>query len=85
MIPKFDEPILIPSKKYNLSADVAIYDNKIAYMSIKDELAVIIESKEMADVMKSVFDLAFEEAKRIKNINKLVGEYKESLKGYESK
>jgi len=85
MIPKFDEPVLIPSKKYKFSADMAIYDQKIAYISTEKEMAIIIESKEIADVMKGIFDLAFEEAKRMKNINKLVGEYKESLKGYESK
>lgn len=31
----------------------------------KGGIAIIIESKEIADVMKSVFDLAYEEAKRL--------------------
>lgn len=84
-MPKFDEPILIPSKKYKSSADISIYDNKISYMSPEEELAIIIESKEMTDVMKSIFDLAFEEAKRLNKINKLVGEYKKSIEEYNSK
>lgn len=83
--PKLDKPILIPPKKYRFPADIAIYDNKIGYMSTKEELAIIIESKEMADVMKSIFDLAYEEAKRINKINKLVTQYKESLNKYSSR
>lgn len=63
--PKFDEAILIPKKKYKLSADVAIYDNKINYMSTIEGISIIIESQEMADIMKNIFDLAFEEAKRL--------------------
>ncbi len=86
MLSKLDKSILIPKEKYQFSADVAIYDNRIGYVSSnKDGFSIIIESKEMADVMKSVFDLAFEEAKRLNKINKLVGEYKESLNEYSSK
>ena len=62
----FDEAMLIPTEKYRFPSDLAIYDNKIGYMSPeKGGFAVIIESKEMADVMKSIFDLAWEEAKRL--------------------
>lgn len=62
----FDNAILIPKDKYNFPADLAIYDNKIAYMSAeKGGIAIIIEIKEMSDVMKNVFDMAFEEAKRL--------------------
>jgi sugar-specific transcriptional regulator TrmB len=63
---KLDTPLLIPEKKYTTPADLAIYDNKIGYLSSENGgFAVIIESKEMAEVMKSVFDLAWEEAKRL--------------------
>jgi sugar-specific transcriptional regulator TrmB len=56
----------IPKNKFKFTADLAIYDDKIGYMSADNGgLAVIIESKEMSSVMKSMFDLAFEEAKRI--------------------
>jgi len=62
----FDTATLIPKNKYRFPAELAIYDDKIAYMSSQEKgLAIVIESKEMADVMKSVFDLAFEEAKRL--------------------
>ena len=62
--PKFDEPILIPKTKSKFPADVAIYDNKIGYMSPEEEIAIIIESKEISDVMKNIFDLAFKGARR---------------------
>lgn len=62
---KFDHPVLIPIDRYKASADVAIYDDKVGYISAeKNGFAVIIESKEMAEAMKNIFDLAFEEAKK---------------------
>jgi sugar-specific transcriptional regulator TrmB len=66
----FDQPITIPINKSSFLADLAVYDNKIGYMSHKNGgLAILIESKEIADVMKDIFDLAFEEAKRL---NKMI-------------
>jgi len=63
---EYDIPVLIPKEKYKTPADMAIYDNKISYMSPeRGGFGVIIESKEMAEVMKSVFDMAWEEAKRL--------------------
>ena len=60
-----DEYALIMNPKYDFSADVAIYDNKIAYMTREGGgTAVVLESKEISGIMKSIFDLAFEEAKR---------------------
>jgi sugar-specific transcriptional regulator TrmB len=83
MIPKFDKPILIPQKKYTFAVDMAIYDNKIGYMSLDKPLsAIIIEDKRIADAMKSIFDLAYQEAKRITNINKHLQKYKKSLQKF---
>lgn len=63
----FDKSILIPKSKYKFRVDLAIYDDKIGYMSSeKGGSAIIIESGEMADVMKKVFDLAWEAAGRQK-------------------
>lgn len=64
----FDKSVLIPKEKYNFPADLAIYDNKIGYMSPEDGgIAVIIESEKISDVMKGVFDLAFEKARSIES------------------
>jgi sugar-specific transcriptional regulator TrmB len=65
---KYDEHYLVPTDKFPFPADLAIYDNKIGYMTGEQKgLAIIIESKEIAGVMKSVFDLAFEQAKKLDN------------------
>lgn len=70
MSPVSDLSILIPKIKYCFSSDFAIYDEKIGFMSAKNGgWAVIIENKEMSDVMKSLFDLAFEEAKKLNRGN----------------
>lgn len=64
--PGFDTPILIPKDKYKFPADMAIYDDKIGYMSPENGgIAILIENKEIANVMKNMFDLAWEEAKRL--------------------
>jgi hypothetical protein len=61
-----DKYMIIPKDKYKFPADLAIYDNKIGYMSSENGgVAIIIESTEMSDVMKSIFDLAWKEAKRL--------------------
>lgn len=66
----FDKPVLIPNEKFKWVADLAIYDNKVGYMTSDDGgIAVGIESKEIAEVMKNLFDLAYEEAKKI-SVNK---------------
>lgn len=65
-LPTIDKPAIIPLNKFKSPADLAIYDDKISYMTAEDGgFGVIIESKEMAEVMKNVFDLAYEEAKRL--------------------
>jgi sugar-specific transcriptional regulator TrmB len=66
-----DEAIFIPEENYKMPADFAIYDNKIAYMTGDNGgFGVIIESTDMANAMKSIFDLAHKEAKRIAAKNK---------------
>lgn len=83
---QFDKTVLIPKAKYKFPAELAIWDNKIGYVSPdKKGFAMTIESEEIAEMMKNIFDLAFEEAKRLNKINRLVGEYKESLDEYASK
>ena len=63
---KLDTPILIPKDKYKMPADIAIYDDKIGYMTPTDGgFAIIIQNKELAEVMKNIFDIAWEEAKRL--------------------
>ncbi len=59
------EMALVPTNKYYFSPEINIYDDKIMIASWKEKLGIIIQSKEIADAMKSIFELAWAEAKRL--------------------
>ncbi|MFA5131526.1 MAG: helix-turn-helix domain-containing protein [Patescibacteria group bacterium] len=59
------EVALVPIDKYGFSPEIDIYDNKIMIASWREKLGIIIESDEIADVMKKMFELAWIEAKRM--------------------
>lgn len=59
------ESALVPADKYYFSPEINIYDNKVMIASWKEKLGIIIESSEIADAMKKVFELAWPEAKRL--------------------
>jgi len=56
---------LIPADKFRFSPEINIYDNKIMIASWKENLGIIIESEEIADAMKKIHDLAWQEAERL--------------------
>ena len=60
------ELALVPADKYLFSPDIEIYDNKIMIASWREKLGIIIESGEIADAMKKIFELAWIAAKGIK-------------------
>lgn len=67
---KFDkiqirETALVPPDKYNFSPEINIYDKKIMIASWREELGITIESKEISEAMKKIFELAWAEAKRL--------------------
>lgn len=55
---------LVPQKQFNWSPEIQVYNNKINITSWKDKLGIIIESKEIADAMRTIFDMSFETAKQ---------------------
>ncbi len=61
------ETVIIPKDKYFFSPEINIYDNKVMIASWKEKLGITIESKEIAEAMKSIFELAWAEAKRLEN------------------
>jgi len=66
---KNDEWVFIPEKDFKSNSDLAIYDNKISYMTHENNgLGIIIESKEISDVMKDIFDFAHTQAKKISTL-----------------
>ena len=59
------ETAMVPADKYYFSPEINIYDNKVMIASWKEKLGIIIESSEISDAMKKVFELAWAEAKRL--------------------
>ncbi|HEY1075002.1 MAG TPA: helix-turn-helix domain-containing protein [Patescibacteria group bacterium] len=57
------ESALVDPEQFNFSPEINVYDNKIAIMSLAEEFAVIIESKEIAEAQKKIFELAWKGAK----------------------
>ena len=54
--------ILIDSKKYNFSPEVNFYDNKVLIISWNEKIAILIESKEIAECFKMMYDFSWENA-----------------------
>ncbi|MCF7865496.1 MAG: hypothetical protein K9M11_03250 [Candidatus Pacebacteria bacterium] len=59
------EIAFVPADKYYFSPEINIYDNKVMIASWRENLGIIIESAEIADVMKKMYELAWTEAKRL--------------------
>lgn len=64
------ESALVPPDEYSFSPEINIYDNKIVFMSLVEKFSLIIESKELADALKKVFELSWKEATRLDNLSK---------------
>ncbi len=59
------ESALVPKDEYYFSPEINIYDNKVMIASLREKLGIIIESAEIADAMKKIYELAWAEAKRL--------------------
>ncbi len=63
---------IIPEKKFSHSKKtilgLSIYEDKIEFIS-QDPLIVVIESQEIADTLKNIFDLAWKESERLHEEN----------------
>ena len=59
------EIAFVPADKYYFSPEINIYDNKVMIASWREKLGIIIESEEIADAMKKIYELAWAEAKRL--------------------
>jgi sugar-specific transcriptional regulator TrmB len=64
------ESALVPETQVYFSPEINIYDNKIMIASWKEKLGIIIESKEIADAMKTIYELAWAESKRLEQESK---------------
>ncbi len=59
--------VFVDPQKYNFVPEIDVYDNKIMIASWKEQLGIIIESEEIADAMKKIYDLAWIGAEHLKN------------------
>lgn len=59
------ESAFVPAKQFEFHPEINIYDNKIMIASWREKLGIIIESSEIADAMKKIFELSWAEAKRL--------------------
>ena len=57
------ESLIVPRDKFYFTTETNIYNDKIITVSWKEKFAVIVESKEIADAQKKVFELAWLGAK----------------------
>ncbi len=67
---KFDkeenrETAFVPTNKYYFSPEINIYDNKVMIASWREKLGIVIESEEIADAMKKIYELSWAEAMRL--------------------
>ncbi|MFA5413000.1 MAG: helix-turn-helix domain-containing protein [Patescibacteria group bacterium] len=61
----------IPTSKFPLFCDIIMYGNNVAITSLKGRLfGIIVESKEFADTMRSIFELSWEAAEKYKSEEK---------------
>jgi len=59
------QSLIVPSKEFGFHPEINIYDNKVMIASWREKLGIIIESAEIADAMKKIYELAWAEAKRL--------------------
>lgn len=56
------ESVLVNAQKYSWIPEIQFYDNKVNIASIDEKFGVIIESEQIAQAMKVLFDLAWKGA-----------------------
>ena len=60
------ESRIIPQEMMDIGPECYIYDDKVAYMSLKERFGVIIESRDIAEAQRKLYDLAWRSAKELK-------------------
>ncbi len=59
------ETAFVSPDKFYFSPEINIYDNKVMIASWREKLGIVIESEEIADAMKKIYELSWAEAKRM--------------------
>ncbi|PIR91921.1 hypothetical protein COU01_04575 [Candidatus Falkowbacteria bacterium CG10_big_fil_rev_8_21_14_0_10_44_15] len=53
------ETRLVPHERFNFTNEINIYNNKVAIFSFREKIGVIIESHEISDTQRKIFELAW--------------------------
>lgn len=56
---EYRDSVLVPKETYGIHPAINVYDNKLMIASFREKLGIIIESEEIADAMKKIFELAW--------------------------
>jgi sugar-specific transcriptional regulator TrmB len=64
-MPETDSSVFISPDKYKFTSDFSVHDDIVAYISHKGEHGIAIQDIEIADAVKSAFDLAYDGAKNL--------------------
>lgn len=48
---------LLPREEYNIPVEINVYNDKVAFMSYSDEMGLIIESRVIAEAMRTIYNL----------------------------
>ena len=59
------ETIFVAPDKFNFHPEINIYNNKVMIASWREKLGIIIESEEIADAMRKVFELSWVGAEKL--------------------
>lgn len=54
--------MLIPKKHFNFSVEINVYDDKVAFFSLKEKIALIIKSADIASSMSNMFEICWQMA-----------------------
>ncbi len=64
------ESRLLPTAMLDMHIELNIYEDKVAYFSIREKLAIIVKSKMIADSMRQIFSLCWKMAEFQQSIKK---------------
>jgi len=64
---EYRDSVLVPKEIYGIHPAINVYDDKLMIASFREELGIIIESDEIADAMKKIFELAWIGAHSLEN------------------
>ncbi|MES2225486.1 MAG: helix-turn-helix domain-containing protein [Patescibacteria group bacterium] len=56
---EYRESVLVPREMYGIHPAINVYDNKLMIASFREKLGILVESAEIADAMKKIFELAW--------------------------